>query len=108
MRCDYCGAEHNNVYDGLCDDHLDVMDVVNTVTAYAIQDPNGGEPIVIMPTIRETFLKSIEAAEWLEELNIYSGGSSLCIPPKPGKWGNLYWSGYRVVKVSITRMGEIR
>jgi len=25
-HCDYCGAEHDNIYDGLCDKHLGIMD----------------------------------------------------------------------------------
>ncbi len=71
------------------------------MNAWAVIDPNWGEPRIVLETIRATKEEAIEASLKLQELNIYSGAQFHCIPQIPGKWENLEHFKYTVQDINV-------
>ena len=71
--------------------------------AYAVFDPNWGDPVPLLTTIRATEAEAIEAALLCEEnrTTLYSGASLVCIPPVKGSWERLLIFKYSVRRICI-------
>ena len=69
--------------------------------AWALIDPNWGEPKVVLATIRDTFGEAVQAAIFDPESSLYSGAQLHCIPPRPGTISSLTHYGYRIALVDV-------
>ena len=72
--------------------------------AWALIDPNWGDPVPVLETIRETEAEAIAAAVTTSDrgVNLYSGAAFHCVPPVPGDIDRLKSFGFKVAKVTIT------
>lgn len=66
---------------------------------FAIVDPNWGEPQLVTETITESADATVSKAIRNERLAVYSGYSSVCIPPKLGDWERLQLHGFRLCRI---------
>jgi hypothetical protein len=72
--------------------------------AWALIDPNWGEPVPVLETIRDTEAEAIKAAITTSArgVSLYSGAALHCVPQVKGSIEALNKQGYRVGKVTIT------
>lgn len=77
------------------------------MSAWAIIDPNWGEPVVLLSTIRATEDEAWAAACLSDEraTNLYSGAHLHCVPQHPGTKERLMSNHYRASRVEV-RMVE--
>jgi hypothetical protein len=73
-------------------------------SAWAVFDPNWGEPVPLLSTIRASEAEAIDAALLTNErgASLYHGGSTLCAPPVKGLWENMQKHGYTVRRVALS------
>lgn len=79
---------------------------MSKVTAWALIDPNWGEPKPVISTIRATEAEAVAAAIIAEEVSLYSGAALHCVPIRPGTMAGLERHGYRVARAAITAGGR--
>lgn len=79
-------------------------DVTREQYAWALIDPNWGDPVVIVETIRETRDGAEKAAITTDarSVSIYSGESNAHVPPIVGKIDRLNEYGFRLSQIRIT------
>lgn len=69
---------------------------------FALIDPNWGEPLVVLTTIREAEEDAWDAACWCEEFSLYSGASSYPLPGgTKGSRERLESHGFKVLPVNV-------
>lgn len=69
------------------------------MNAFAVFDPNYGDPVPLLKTVRETADEAVEAAIQITDnvCALYSGASSYSI----GSWSKMEQHGYRVRPITI-------
>ena len=72
-----------------------------THEAWALIDPNWGDPKPVVSTIRATEADALEAAITCAEASLYSGASIYAIPPRKGRWEPLAEQGFTISRVRI-------
>ena len=75
-----------------------------TMNAYAIIDPNWGEPKILIKTLADTSDGAIARAITIDELALYSGSIASPATDRPrkyGSWANLTGHGYEVKRVTL-------
>ncbi len=84
-------------------------DVTREQVAWALIDPNWGEPVVVVETIRETRKDAEKAAITTDArgVSIYSGASNAHVPPIVGKIDRLNEYGFRLSRITITISDEV-
>jgi len=78
------------------------------IEAWALIDPNWGEPFIVLDTIRETEAAAREAATTTKSRGVmlYSGASDSCVPPIKGSMGQLEYYGFRVARIGLSILSE--
>ena len=74
--------------------------------AWALIDPNWGDPVPVLETIRATEVEASEAAITAESVKIYSGAALHCTPIQKGSMWSLHRHGFRVARVMVVRLHD--
>jgi hypothetical protein len=94
---------YNNGYDTPSDDRRTIPVQYNQ-TAWAVSNPNWGEPQIILETVRESQDAALFAFLNMVEWGLYTGATEFPLPSgTPGDWDQGYRHGFRLVKIQFNQ-----